>query len=65
MKIREIKELSTPEIQDQLRATRDKLNRMEIDHAVSPLDNPNLIRENRKTVARFMTELRSRAMNQQ
>lgn len=65
MKIREIKELTTTELQEQLVTKRDELNRLEINHAVSPLDNPSLIRENRRTIARFMTELRQRQMNQQ
>lgn len=65
MKIREIKELTTSELQEQLVTKRDELNRLEINHAVSPLDNPSLIRENRRTIARFMTELRQRQMNQQ
>ena len=65
MKTREIKELTTAEIQDRLGAEKENLTRMTLNHAISPLDNPALIRETRRTIARLATELRQRELNQQ
>ncbi|MBO5086249.1 MAG: 50S ribosomal protein L29 [Paludibacteraceae bacterium] len=65
MKTREIKELTTAEIQDRLVAEKENLTKMTLNHAISPLDNPALIRETRRTIARLATELRQRELNQQ
>jgi large subunit ribosomal protein L29 len=65
MKTREIKELTTAEIQDRLVAEKENLTKMTLNHAISQLDNPALIRETRRTIARFATELRQRELNQQ
>ena len=37
---------------------------MRLNHAVSPLDNTNKIGETKKDIARLMTELRAREINQ-
>ena len=65
MKTREIRELTTSEIQDRLQEERANLDRLVLSHSISPLDNPSLIRETRRTIARVMTELRKRELNQQ
>lgn len=65
MKNREIKELTTAEIIERLAAERDNLTRYTLNHAISPLDNPAIIRETRRTIARFATELRQREINNQ
>ena len=65
MKTREIKELTTAEIQDRLVAEKENLTKMTLNHAISPLDDPALIRETRRTIARLATELRQRELNQQ
>jgi large subunit ribosomal protein L29 len=65
MKTREIKELTTAEIQDRLVAEKENLTKMTLNHAISPLDNPALIRETSRTIARLATELRQRELNQQ
>jgi large subunit ribosomal protein L29 len=36
---------------------------LEINHSVSPLDNPAKITQDRKMIARMKTELRSRELN--
>ncbi|MGM9805942.1 MAG: 50S ribosomal protein L29 [Candidatus Aphodosoma sp.] len=65
MKTREIKELTTAEIIERMAAERDNLTRYKLNHAISPLDNPSIIRETRRTIARFATELRQRELNNQ
>ncbi len=64
MKTREIKELTTKEIQERLDTEKELLSRMKLNHAISPLDNPMQIKEARKTIARLATELRQREINQ-
>lgn len=63
MKTREIKELTTVEIQERLDAEKERLTRMHLNHSISPLDNPTQIRETRKVIARLATELRQREIN--
>ena len=65
MKFSEIKELSTAEIEERIDTEQNLLSRMKMNHAVSPLDNPNKISETRKTVARLKTELKARKLPQQ
>jgi large subunit ribosomal protein L29 len=63
MKIREIKELNNKEIQERMDAEKEHLVRLKLNHSISPLDNPLQIKEVRRTVARFATELRQREAN--
>ncbi len=65
MKTSEIKELSTAEIEERIDTEQNMLVRMKMNHAVSPLDNPNKISETRKTVARLKTEIKIRQTQQQ
>lgn len=64
MKSSEIKELTTQEIRERLSAEKENLVRMKLNHSISPLDNPMLLRSTRKTIARLATELRQREINQ-
>lgn len=63
MKTREIKEFNNKEIQERLEAEKEHLVRLQLNHAISPLDNPLQIKEVRRTIARFATELRQREIN--
>ncbi len=65
MKSSEIRELSIKEIEERIDTEKNLLDRMKMNHAVSPLDNPNKIREARKIVARLKTELSSRQSAEQ
>ena len=55
-----IKELSTAELKEKLETERAQYQKMVLTHAVSPLENPNKIKESRKNIARCLTELRAR-----
>jgi len=48
------------ELQDFLVSEREKLTRMKMSHAVSPLENPLQLKVIRKTIARLMTEISRR-----
>ena len=50
-----LKELSTAELKERLENERSMYQKMIMTHAVSPLENPNKIKESRKTIARCLT----------
>ena len=60
-----LKELSTAEIKEKLDVEREQYQKMLLTHAVSPMENPNKIRESRRNIARFLTELRTREISEQ
>ncbi len=62
MKIAEVRELSDKELKERLDAERIALNQMVLNHSVSPLDAPTKIKEKRRDIARFQTELRQREL---
>ena len=64
MKSTEIIELSTQEILERIDNEKTALMRMKMNHAITPLDNPNKLSELRKTIARLLTELRQRELNE-
>lgn len=64
MKSSEIKELSNQELLEHIDNEKSSLVRMKLNHAISPLENPQKIKESRKTIARLMTEKRKREMNE-
>jgi len=65
MKAAEIKELTTKEIEEKIQTESEALTKMKLNHAVSPLENPNKLKESRKQIARLKTELRQRELNNQ
>ena len=42
---------------------KEHLSRLKMNHAISPLDNPLQIKDVRRNIARFATELRQRELN--
>ena len=64
MKISEIRELSTPDLLERIDTERTMLVRMKLNHAITPLDNPQKIRQQKLTISRLMTELRARELNE-
>ena len=65
MKQEVIIELSTPELIERLDIESKQLVKLKLNHAVSPLENPNKIKVYRKTIARLSTELRRRELEEQ
>ena len=64
MKKESLRELSVADLNDRLEVARQQLVKLNLNHAVSPLDNPNTIRATRKDIARILTELRRRELEQ-
>jgi large subunit ribosomal protein L29 len=60
MKQEVIRELSTAELIERLDEERKQLIKLKLNHAVSPLENPNKIKNYRRTIARMVTELHKR-----
>jgi large subunit ribosomal protein L29 len=56
----EIIELTDNELRERLDNEQDYLARLRLNHAISPLDNPNKIKTARRNVARLITELSRR-----
>ncbi len=65
MKAEVIRELTTGEIKERLEEEKKHLVKLKMNHAVSPLENPNKIKAYRKTIARLITELRKREIGLQ
>ena len=63
MKIAEIRELSTAELQERIEADVVRYAQMKLNHAISPLENPVLLKKMRRDIARMKGELRSRELN--
>ena len=57
-----IKDMSTADLQEKLEQTREQLVKLRLNNAVSPLENPNQIRNTRQNIARYLTELRRREL---
>ena len=63
MKIAEIKEMTTNDLVERIEAEVANLNQMVLNHSISPLDNPDQIKNLRRTIAQMKTVLRERQLN--
>jgi large subunit ribosomal protein L29 len=62
MNNKEIKELSEKELNIAFIDEKLNLTKMTLQNAVSPIENPKLINESKKTIARILTEKRARQL---
>lgn len=60
MKQSEVNQLSTQDLHERVYEQKRELNRLTMTHAVSPLENPLVLRKMRRTVARLFTEITRR-----
>lgn len=60
MKAAEIRELSDKEIIEKIKLEKEELVKMRMNHAISPLENPNKLKESKRTIARLKTILTER-----
>ena len=63
MKIAEINELQTSELQERLDIEEANFHQLKLNHSISPVENPSRIKETRRTIARIKTVLRQRELN--
>ena len=64
MKVNEIRQLSTEEINDKLVETKQELFNLRFSQATGSLEKPSRIRDLRHTVARMKTVLKEREMSE-
>lgn len=60
MKRAEIKDISTKDLQERIETEKSQLAKLQVQHAVSPVENPSIIKKNRRDIARMLTVLRQR-----
>lgn len=60
MKQKEIIGLTDAELKDRLAEEKAQLTKLQLNHSVSPIENPLKIRTSRRTIARIITEIGSR-----
>ena len=60
----EIKELSKKEVEDKIVETKQLMTKQKLNHAISPLENPLMIKNLRREVARLKTEMRAREIKE-
>ena len=63
MKMTELKGLDAKELAEKLETADADYNQMKLNHAISPMENPSLIKAARRDIARMKTELRQRELN--
>jgi len=64
MKAKVIHEMATGELKERLVEEKKQLRKLRLNHAVAPLENPLKIQAYRKTIARMLTELRKRELEE-
>ena len=60
MKSAEIKELSAKELEERIETEKAQYARLRVQHAVSPVENPSVIKKSRRDIARMLTILRQK-----
>ncbi len=64
MKASELKELTIKELEEKVDNERTLLLKQKLNHAVSPLDNPQKIKHTRRNIARILTILRQKQLSE-
>lgn len=57
MKNKDIAALSGQELIEKIKEEKAGLNKMTLNHAISPVENPSVIRVKRRNIARMLTAL--------
>ena len=60
MKSAETKDMSVQDLQERIAAEKAKLSSLKVQHAVSPVENPSIIKKSRRDIARMLTILRQK-----
>ncbi len=60
MNINELRDLSTPELEEKLAQSKQELFNLRFQHTVNQLENPMRIGEVKKTIARILTIINER-----
>ena len=60
MKSAEIKDFSVKDLAERIETEKAQLATLKVQHAVSPVENPSIIKKNRRDIARMLTILRQK-----
>ena len=60
MKSAEIKDMSVQDLQERIATEKANLAQLKVQHAVSPVENPSIIKKSRRDIARMLTILRQK-----
>ena len=63
MKIKEVREMYAKTLAETKENLKEKLAQMQLNHTVTPLENPSQIKAVRRDIARLNTEIRQRELN--
>lgn len=64
MKAADLKELTVAELEDKLAEERATVAKLRFNHTVSDLENPAQLKYRKRDIARILTELRQRQLQQ-
>lgn len=60
MPTKEIKGLNDQELAEKISEEKAALNKMTLNHTISPIENPSKIRASRRHIAKMLTEVNNR-----
>ena len=63
MKVKEINELETKDLNEKLEQAEAQLRQMKLNHQISPLEDSSKLKDMRRDIARMKTVLRQRELN--
>ena len=63
MKVKEINELETKDLNEKLEQAEAQLRQMKLNHQISPLEDSSNLKAMRRDIARMKTVLRQRELN--
>jgi large subunit ribosomal protein L29 len=61
MKQSVVKEMTDEELRERLENETEALSKLRMNHTITPLENPMVLREKRRAIARLKTEIKKRA----
>ena len=57
MKIAEIKDIPVKDLIERIDAEKDNLEKLKVQHKISPIENASVLKKNRRDIARMLTIL--------
>ena len=60
MKSAEIKDISVKDLAERIETAKAQLASLKVQHTISPIENPSIIKKNRRDIARMLTILRQK-----
>ena len=64
MELDKLRQMTTEELKEAVEEAQKSLTQMKMAHVISPMENPNKLKDTKKNVARMLTILRERQINQ-